>query len=217
MAEGLKTKMSIEIDARDLSSTINALRIVHTPEEMKKILRRALTRTAQRTKSIIADAVPQQYYVKKKEVRSEVKAPKIETGLYGADFSCSIPIRGHRRSIGGAFKASGGVHGWDSMRYKGKRYKITAQIVKSGTSTLPTSIDDHSGNAPFRNKGSKVWPVTFARDSSERTPIAPIVGVAIPQMAMNRAADEEQKQILAYLQERIEQEHRAIMRGIVKG
>ena len=201
----------LDIDISDAKAKIDALRLVHTPEEMNKLLRRAVDRTGSRVKTILKTEIPQDYEVKPTWVASHVGKPKTTVGGGGLGVSCNIPIDGHRGSIGGRYGASGGSHGWKAVR-RGKRYKISAKIVKGSKSTMPATMRHQGGNPPFRNLGSKLGGVTFTRAGKERFPIVRVVGLGVPQMPLNRSKDDVQEEIMETLMKRLEHEHQYIIR-----
>ena len=123
---------------------------------------------------------------------------------------CIIPIVDTRGTIGGRFGASGGAHGWNSLR---RKYRVKGRVVKAGTSTLPAQMSSYGGQPPFRNLGSRLGGLTFTRAGKNRFPIQKVVGIAIPQMPMNRSQDEVQKDILEHMKERIEYEFMRAIAG----
>lgn len=201
----------LNIDISDAKETIDKLRLVHSPDEMKKLLYRAVSRTGRQVRTIIKTEVPKDYEVKPTWVASHVKNPKISYGGGGLGVKCVIPIDGHRGSVGGRFGASGGSHGWNAAKKGGKRYKIKAKIVKGTTSTMPETMKRQGGNPPFRNLGSSLGGVTFTRVGKGRFPIARVVGIGVPQMPMNRSQDDVQKQINETLIKRLEHEHKFLI------
>lgn len=201
----------LEIDLSDASATIEALRNIHTPENFRKIMYRVFRRTATRVKTIVAKDVSRHYEITQTKVRAHIGAPRVEYGAGALGVSCSIPIDGKRLSIGGSYKAKGGRHGWNT----GKRYKISARIVKGQSSTLPKTMDNQGGQPPFRNfSAPKLGKVAFTRVSKKRFPIAAVVGVAVPQMPLNRAEDDVQGDIMETLMKRLEHEHQYMMSQI---
>lgn len=195
----------LNIDTSDAAGLIERVRAAHTRKEFETVMYRAFKRTGAKVKTIMAQELPTQYEVKPNLVRSAVGSPKTTIG--GTGVSCCIPIEGTRHSIGGTFSATGGAHGWNVR--KGKRYKISARIIKSARSTLPTEMDTYGGEPPFRNLSySKV---AFTRKGKDRLPIAKVVGIGIPQMPMNRSQQDVQDDIMETLMKRIEHEHQYLI------
>lgn len=204
----------MEIDISDAKQKIEALRAVHTEKEMNALLRRAVTRTGKHVKTIVGKDAAKHYEVTQKKVKSYIGAPEISGEAGGLGVSCCIPINGERMSIGGTFKASGGAPGW-SVR-KGKRYKINAKIIKGQGSTLPGTMKHQGGNPPFINTSApKLNGVAFTRTGKKtkngKDAIARVVGIGVPQMPINRAEDDVQKDVMDMLMKRLEAEHKFII------
>ena len=196
------TGIYLHVDTSDAADLIETVKALHTHRNFELLMYRAFKRTGDRVKTIMSTDLPQEYHVKAGEVRSAVGSPRTTFGG-GAAVSCSIPIDGTRHSIGGQFSASGGAHGWNVTA--GKRYKIKAKIVKGQSSTLPTAMKSYGGEPPFRNLS---WSkVAFTRKGKNRFPIMRVVGIAIPQMPMNRSEPDVQNDIMETLMKRIEHEH----------
>lgn len=191
----------LEIDASELDSEIERLRRVMTPAEFNRAMYRIFQRTGGHVRRILKTDLPKEYHAKAGEIGAAVGNGRVTGG--GLGVGCSIPVTGHKKSIGGGFGASGGAHGWNSLR---RRYRVKARIVKAGQSTLPQQMSSYGGQPPFRNLGSKLGGLTFTRAGKSRFPIKKVVGIAIPQMPMNRSEAEVQKDIVDYMRKRIEHE-----------
>lgn len=205
----------LDVDISDAMETINALRAIHTPENFERLMYSAIRRTGRHVKTILKKDLPKEYNAKPSWIGSQVGAPKIELGGGVAGVSCSIPIKGTRGTIGGTFNASGGAHGWNATR---RRYKVSAQMVKSKRSILPSEMKHQGGYPPFRNLGSKLGKLTFTRTgektSKGKDAIAKVVGISVPQMPLNRSEDDVQTDIMDMLMKRLEQEHARIIKGL---
>lgn len=198
-------KMEINIDISDATKKIEALQKVHTERELNQLVYRAFSRAASKTKTILKQEIPKEYMVTPAVVGKHIGNGKVSMGGGASGPSCKIPIRGEKGTIGGFFKAKGGRRGWRSLR--SGRYKVVGKIVKGNPSTLPSVMSHQGGNPPFRNYGSKLGGVTFTRKGKARLPIAKVVGIAVPQMPMNRAQDAVQENIQSFLMKRLEHEH----------
>lgn len=209
---------TVRIDASDAARKMRMLSAVLSPNQMKQLEKRVLLRTGRKVKTIVKREVPKKYHITSGVVGKDIKPMQMGgAGVGGGDVSCAIPIEGKRHIIGGkTFTARGGRHGWNGVRI-GKRYKITAQIVRGVSSTLPTSLVEHNGNPPFRNyNAAKLNNATFVRRPSagfppKNTPISRVVGIAVPQMPMNRAEHEVQGEIGDYMKERMDVEFNFII------
>lgn len=207
----------LDIDITDAKQKMETLRAVLSEREMRQLSYRVLRRTGAKVKSIVSTDVPKKYHIQKGTVASDIRSPRM--GNIGAgEISCCIPIEGKRHIIGGkTFPAKGGRHGWKNIK-GGKRYKITAQIIKGETSVLPETIKDQGGNPPFRNLGArKLNNATFTRAPGvgfppDNLPIVRVAGLAVPQMPMNRAEDDVQNDVRNHMMDRIEKEYANIIR-----
>lgn len=192
----------LEIDASDLSKEIERLQGVLKPERFDRVMYGVFARTGQHVRGVLKKDLPKEYRVKAGEVGVAVKGARVTSGGTSG-VGCVIPVVGPRRTIGGDYKATGGAHGWISLR---KKYRVKARIVVSAQSMLPVKMETYGGEAPFRNLGSKLGKIAYTRLGKERLPIVRVEGVAIPQMPMNRSEEDVQKDILAYMEKRIEHE-----------
>lgn len=199
----------LNVDASDLMDKVDMLKIAMTPKQFDNAMCGIFRRTGGHVKKILREDLPKKYEIKPKEVGEAVKSPRVTTG--GLGVGCSIPIAAPRRSIGpGGFSASGGAHGWNSMR---RKYRVKARIVKSGQSTLPAQAGSYGGMPPFRNlSAKKLHNLTFTRSAKGRLPIEKMVGIAIPQMPMNRSKADVQDDIKDYLEKQMEQRFNALLR-----
>lgn len=211
----MRRKDYLNIDISDTKELFSALRAVHTRQNFEKLMRSAIIRTGKHVKTIVSRDVPKHYEVTQKQVRQHIGGVRVGKDLGTLGIGCSIPIDGKHLSIGGGFKASGGARGWSGIE-KGKRYKITAKIVKSGPSTLPEEMKNQGGQPPFRNLSArKLNGVTFTRVSGDKgAKIAKVVGLSVPQMPVNRAEDDVQRDTVEYLMKRMEHEHERVMKGL---
>ena len=198
----------LEIDASELNAEIERLRAVLKPERFNQVMYSIFRRTGNHVKMILRKDLPVDYYVKAGQINSAVKSPQMSSSAGGV--GCIIPIVDSRGTIGGRYGASGGAHGWASLH---RKYRVKGRVVKAGTSTLPCQMGSYGGMPPFRNLGSSLGGLTFTRAGKARFPIMKVVGIAIPQMPMNRSQDEVQKDILDYMKERMEHEFQRIIAG----
>ena len=203
------TGIYLDIDASDLMDEINRLRSVMRPERFDQVMYNIFQRTGGHVRRILRQDLPKEYHIRAGEVSSAVRGVRMSSNT-GLGVGCSIPIVGPRRSIGGGFRASGGAHGWNSLR---RKYRVKARIVKSGQSTLPQNMGSYGGQPPFRNLGSKLGGLAFTRQGESRLPIKKVEGIAIPQMPMNRSREDVQQDIVEYMRGRIEHEFQRVIAG----
>ena len=197
--------IDIEVDASDLQDKIERLQRNMKPEQFEHAMYGIFRLTARHVSAILRKDLPHKYEVKPSDISAAVKSPKLTMGFGGV--GCTIPIRGMRGKIGSQYKASGGAHGWKSVH---RKYRVKARILKGKQSTLPEKW--HAGYPPFRNLGSKLGKLTFARSSKERGPIMKLTGIAIPQMPMNRSEPEVQRDIKEFLAKKMDERFMALMR-----
>jgi len=188
---------SLEIDSTECMKTIGILEAAMKPEQFNNAMYGIFNRTGGHVRKILRSDLPRQYEVKPSEISQAVKRATVTRS--GLGVGCCIPIVAPRKNIGGGgrgFSASGGAHGWNSLK---RRYRVKARIVKSGQSTLPQDMNSYGGEPPFRNLGSTLGGLTFTREGKGRLPIRKVSGIAIPQMPLNRSEEDVQKDIMQYL------------------
>lgn len=187
----------LDIDASELMDLIDRLRHNLTPERFNQVMYGIFSRTGGHVRRILQSDLPKEYHVKAREVGQAVKRAKV------SGTSCIIPVIGPRKNIGSGFSASGGAHGWNSLR---RKYRVRSRIVRSNVSVLPPVMSSYGGMPPFRNLGSRLGGLTFTRAGKGRFPIMKVSGIAIPQMPANRSEADVQADIMAYMKERLEHE-----------
>lgn len=190
-------RIYLEVDATDLNERLDRLQKIVTAENMERAVAKIFRQTASHVKRVLGKDIPPQYHVTSTEVRGAVGAPRI------SGRSCTIPIKGKRRSLGGSgYAIAGGFPGWNPPPYR-----ITAKIVKSGTSTLPERAKSYGGQPPFRNTKASggVASHAFTRSGKARLPIEKMAGIAIPQMPTNRSKPAVEADIMEFLAKKVEQ------------
>lgn len=192
--------VSVYVDMSDLQSKIEHLRLVLTKEQFEKVMYRAFGEVGRRAKTLIAKEVVQDYAVTQRWVKDNTGSYKL---TMGGEFpvTCTIPLKGHKGSIGGRFALSSPVR----SRREGR---VRARIVRAGVSTLPQSMDNQGGNPPFVAEG-----VAFTRRTKERLPIVRVVGLGVPQMPLNRSAEKVQDALLDYAGRRLDHHFQRMIRG----
>lgn len=209
----------LRVDTSELSGLIERMRAVHTPEQFRKVMYRALKRTGSRTRTILKREVPPDYQATPSWIGKQVGDPRTSIG---AEVGCSIPVEGARGWIGGSgpYKASASVGGSRiTTPYAGRRgkrtrraYKVTANVVTAGASTLPSSGDAVHFMVFSGPKKGRV----YARLNKSGSRIRPAVGIGVPQMPTNRSEEAVQDGIMDVLKQRIEHEHEALVRRYAK-
>lgn len=193
-------KTALYVDASELDSLLDDMKKKVGPENFDRLMRRTVNEVGKGMKKPIAREVMKDYAVTKPFVYRGIKKPYMKFDDGGP--ACVIPLEGEKGHIGGTFKAFGGHPGWNPPKYS-----VRARIVKSGISTLPSVMSHQGGNPPFINtSASKLNGVAFTRTGGHtkngKPAIASISGLALPQMPMNRASPEIEKEILERLEKR---------------
>ena len=182
----------LNVDMGDVARTIEYLRGILTRDQFERLLYRTFGEVGRRSKTIISRAVRRDYVATDGWIQAGIMRPQLSMGgAFGVE--CRIPLKGAKGVIGQTFPASGG-----SGRRYGRR-RITASIVRSGRSRLPAVMRNQGGNPPFMAGG-----VAFTRRTAARLPIVRVAGLGLPQMPLNRSADEVQDQILQLAGQRLE-------------
>ncbi len=184
----LGVNANLNVDMSDLQRVIDFLRGIMTQEQFERLLYRTFGEVGRKSKTIIARAVRQEYEAPYGWVQSNIGHYQLSMG--GAmPVTCKIPLKGARGVIGPRFKASGGRRG----------RPLVASIVKGAKSRLPAVMEHQGGQPPFMNGG-----VAFTRKTSARLPIVRVVGLAVPQMPLNKSKPETEQQLLDYAGKRLE-------------
>ena len=207
----------VTIDASDTKRELDRLAKVMTPERFEQCMYGIFKRTGGHVRKILRTDLPHDYHVKAGQISSAVNGISVTSGGVGG-VGCTIPIRDTRGDLGGRYKAIGGTHGWSTLRMsKSRRAKkrIKAKVVKANISVLPPNMpNNYGGQPPFRNLNApSLHGLVFTRRGKPRLPIRKVMGIAIPQMPMNRSEDEVQADIKKYLEDRINHEFMRLIGG----
>lgn len=197
--------IDITVDGSEVKDVVNRLKANMTAEQYERAMYGIFKRTGRHVAKILKKDLPQKYEVRPSEIGGSVKSPRLSMGFNGV--GCSIPVVAPRGKIGSQYRASGGAHGWNSLK---RKYRVKARVIKGAQSTLPEKW--HTDYPPFRNLGSKLGKLTFARTSKARGPIMKVTGIAIPQMPMNRARTEVERDIKEFMVKQMEQRFTALMK-----
>lgn len=196
-----RTFIEVDLDDDNFGWMVDMLRGIMKKEKFERAMYGVFRDTSRHVAAILRQDLPKHYYVQRKEITAVVKSPKLD--MTGGQVNCSIPLTGRRKSIGGTYTASGSARGWESLR---KKYRVTAKIVKDGASLLPQSLGEQGGQPPFRNIPSRLGKAAFTRSGPGfKAPIRGVVGLAVPQMPMNRSEEDVGNDIVDYAIKRLDQ------------
>jgi len=172
---GSVPNINLVIDASDAQRIIDQVAEALSPEQIDRLMFRTLKEVGNKTRTETGRAVSTEYAVTKGWAMARMGAPKMGGG--GGSWSCVIPMRDRRGSIGGTFKLMGWHRG-----SKRKIGRVRAKIYRGGASTLPSHMSNYGGNPPFVVGG-----LAFVRKTNRAHPIAGIVDIAMPQMPLNKS------------------------------
>lgn len=201
----------LEVDASDLNRELERLKSVMTRETFNKAMYGIFQRTGSHVRTILRKDLPVKYNIKSAEVGKAVKNGKVSFG--GLGVGCSIPVVAARRHIGGGhgYTARGYRRGWAALR--SGPYPIKVHVYSDSWGTLPSHLSSYGGQPGFRNIPSKLNGIAFTRRGKARLPIEKVMGIAIPQMPMNRSEPDVQADIKRYLEGRIQARFVALIGG----
>ena len=188
-------KVYLYVDASDLSGLCSQMADRLTADNFDRLMRRTLNEVGKRSKKPIKDAVKTQYEAPSGWIGRAIKPSVINGG--GLALQCVIPLQGSRGANKSVFPA-GGQRSKGHIP-KGKRYKVWLRDVKGVNSQLPYHMDAYGGQPPFINGG----PAVMTRKGKARGPLSRVVGLALPQMPLNRAEPETAQKILNLCEERL--------------
>lgn len=202
--------LELKVDASDLEKEIGRLQAAMRPQAFQNAMYGIYRRAGGHVRKVLRTDIPKKYEVRAGQVSSETGSPQLFVGPSGS--GCNIPIKGPRRDLGGTrgngFAAAGGRHGW---KINGP-YRIRVRIIKGSPAYLPKKMG--SGQAPFRNLSApSLNKLVFARVGQARLPIEKQVGIAIPQMPLNRSREEVQEDIMQFMTKQVERRLMAHVRG----
>lgn len=199
----------IWLDCTEFIGLLHQMASKLTPGQFDALAKRAMRDVGNRSKPIIRKEIQAQYYAPSGWVNQAIKRAIVGGG--GGNVWCQIPVIGAQGNVGSTFSASGGAYGWNPPAYS-----VQSNIVKSGISTLPSSMANYGGQPPFRNIGErttykknpnkklkkpvvtqkgKLGGLVFTRKGAARLPIVRVSALAVPQMPANRSWPEIELQL----------------------
>lgn len=188
------------VDTSELDALCKDMAGCVTTENFDRLMRRTLNEVGKRSKEPIKEGVQTEYDAPARWIQSAVYPARVGGG--GGSLQCVIPLKGSRGS--GARRKSGSIFnagGKTSKGYisKGSHRRVWIRDVKGVNSVLPYHMEAYGGQPPFINGGNFI----VTRAGKERGPLRFVVGLALPQMPLNRAADETSEKILKVAEKRL--------------
>jgi len=192
------------VDISDLQETIDHMKSCLTPDRAREMMRRTFNDTGRKVKTILGQEVPKKYEAPANWVKSQVDYPRPGGG---GEVSVVVPVKGTRGVIGKRFPIARG-RGRPPKRRKGVPVVIRAKIVKGQISTLPSKMKHQGGQPPFIAKGV----VRTRKYPNRKKPIVTVVGLGVPQMPINRARADVERELKEHLEKRLVHHFGVMMR-----
>ena len=216
-------KVFLELDVSDVREKTKALADALSEETFKKVMRRTIYETSSKVKTLTKNRIREQYRVGQSPILQALGKPQITVGT---EVSCLIPVRRTRGTISSGSLSSGS--------YKALKRGPSAKVLVSSNSILPHSKGSKrihfyvpsgklQGHVFVRHEDGKRW-TGKRRDKkgevvgkvSRKGSISHGVGIAIPQMPVNRSAKAIQEDAAQYMLDRLEHNINAILSGVAK-
>lgn len=230
-------KTLLSIDTRDLNRTLKEVGAALGPDKMNIALKHTIQDTGRKVRTLVKSEIRKEYHAKAGRIGKAIGRPQYSLG---GTISCIIPVRDVRGTIatdsGGytALKRGPGakiVKSGNSVLPHAKTDKRIHFYIPSGRLQGHVFVRHNDGIdwTGKRREGTgetEVWKTKKGKrkrnrkvqTTGERKRIGTIshgVGIGIPQMPMNRSADEIQEQVGQYAMERLLHYEEAILKGIV--
>ena len=188
--------LTLNVDMGDVTRQIDMLRGIMSQRNFEALMYRTFGEAGRRSRTIISQEAARDYAVARRYIAQSVGRYELTFGG-AAPVTCRIPLSAVKGTIGGRFRLR-------RPATIARTGNITADIVRSGTSTLPRNMPARlGGQQPFVGRG-RLNGVVFARRGRGRWPIIRVVGVASPQMPLNRSEEHIQEALLEFVGQRLE-------------
>lgn len=218
-AEVKDVKEWLSIDTSELNKTLKEIGTALRPEQMNIALRHTIQDVGRRVRTLSKKEIRKEYRAKSGRIDKAIRRPVYS--LNGT-ISCIIPIMDARGTI--ATK---------SGAYTALKRGPGAKVVKSANSILPHNRTDMrihfyipsgrlNGHVFVRHNDGKKWiGKRSEKDRIKKTrmrkgSLSHGVGIGIPQMPMNRAAEGIQNDVAQYAMKRLLHYQEQILKGNVK-
>lgn len=186
----------LELDFSDVYERMIELGKAMSKTQFERLVYRTVRETGKRGgRSIIPKEVTKDYAITQAWAKKQIQSPKIQWG--GSEIECRIPMKGHKGTIGGTYRITAA---------RGKR--VGAKILKKGNSRLPSVFPNQGGNPGFIGPNGVLFTRKYAW---QRKPIVRVVGMALPQMPLNRSEDKTRDAFLALMSKRLDSNFKDIL------
>lgn len=216
-------KAFLELDVSDVRAKAQALTNALSHETVMKVMRTTIYETSRQVKTLTKKRIREQYKVGQTPILQSLGQPKISVGT---EVSCLIPVRRARGTI-----STGGM---SSGSYLALKRGPSAKILVAGNSRLPRSKGSGrihfyvpsgrlQGHIMVRHEDGKRWKGKRRdKNGHEVGKVSRVgslshgVGIAIPQMPVNRSAKDIQNDAAEFMLKRLEHNIQAVLDGVVK-
>lgn len=236
--EVMSVKTWLSIDTSDLNRLLKEVGAALGPEKMNVALKHTIQDTGRKVKTLAKREIRKQYHAKSGRIGRAIGRPQYSLG---GTISCVIPIQDVRGTIAtgdGAYTAlkrgpgAKVVRSGNSILPHNKTGQRIHFYIPSGRLQGHVFVRHNDGiqwtgvrregtgeNEEWKTRKGKKKKNKKVRETGRRTRTGTVshgVGIGVPQMPMNRAADDIQEQVGQYAMERLIHYQDAILKGIVK-
>lgn len=204
-----QSNFALTIDASDVEDLIETLSKNLSPEATAKAMQQSMADVGKRGKVQIRKAVQKEYEASAAWINRSIKAPKVTASSGG--FSVKFPLSGERGNIGSTFpvRKNTGSPAWFTPKYSVK-YKIlkgTWQTLQGGFPPFRNTKAQKLNGLIYKRQAAeskqKAMDIYYKRSNEKKAPIEKMVGLAMPQMPLNRARGETEDRLLELAEKRV--------------
>lgn len=205
-------KAYLELDMGDVREKTQELAGILDTDTFQKAMRTTIYETSKHVKTIVKKRIREEYRVGEKPILQSLGSPQITVGA--TEISCLIPVRRNRGIISTGSMSSG--------CYMALKRGPSAKVLVAGNSMLPHSKGKRrihfyvpsgtlKGHVMVRHEDGKHWKGKRRDENGNVTgkisrvgSISHGVGIAVPQMPMNRSAEAIQNDAAEYMLKRLD-------------
>lgn len=230
-----RTSTMLELDAEQFQNMINDLARNTTPEQFNRIISRSLKRAGSAVRTAVKREISTTYHITASRALSAMSTPVISE----SPANMTIYVKGVRERIGptGPYPAwsvgMNGPSGRKRRNIQSRSGNVTMEDVRGVRSTLPAGLGSDARHfmvmrGPYAGRVFAAIPKSagsplyikhirgkrICRYARANEKIRVAVGIAIPQMPLNRSAPAIQMRFEEIFQKRIAHEWKNVMAGI---
>ena len=229
----------LQLDMDQFETLLGNMAATLTAKQYRRVMIRALRRSGNAVKTAVAREVYKEYHIPYSSALHSMGSPRI-TSMTSAP-SMNIYVKGKRERIGptGPYPAWSQGANTSSGRKRKRAYSrsgnVTMEDVRGVKSTLPAGVGTDARHfmvmsgkyagrvfaAIPKTAGGSLFKVhtrgkRICRYQRSNETIRPAVGIAIPQMPLNRATPGIQARFVEIFQKRVMHEWQNVMAGIAQ-